>query len=116
MNLFRSKPGTLNAPDAAVAQALADVATIGILQERSIRETGIVTDQLQRALESRILIEQAKGVLSAMGLMSVDDAFEALRSYARRHNLPLRAVAEGVASRRLDVLVPNAFAPRHKSE
>ncbi|MCC6855769.1 MAG: GAF and ANTAR domain-containing protein [Microbacteriaceae bacterium] len=116
MNLFRSTPGELNAPDAAVAQALADVATIGILQERSIRETGIVTEQLQRALESRILIEQAKGVLSAMGRMSVDEAFEALRTYARRNNLPLRVVAEGVASRTLDVLEPNAFAPRHKSE
>jgi hypothetical protein len=55
-------------------------------------------------------------VLSAMGLMSVDEAFEALRTYARRNNLPLRVVAEGVASRTLDVLVPNAFAPRHKSE
>lgn len=116
MNLFRSEVGVLNAPDAAVAQALADVATIGILQERSIRETGIVTEQLQRALESRILIEQAKGVLSAMGLMSVDAAFEALRTYARRNNLPLRTVAEGVTNRSLDVLVQSSFAPRHKSE
>lgn len=116
MNLFSSKVGALNPTDAAVAQALADVATIGILQERSIRETGIVTEQLQRALESRILIEQAKGVLSAMGLMSVDEAFEALRSYARRNNLPLRTVAEGVANRTLDVLFPSAFAPRHKSD
>jgi len=115
MNLFRTQAGELNAPDAAVAQALADVATIGILQERSIRETGVVTEQLQRALESRILIEQAKGVLSAMGLMSVDEAFEALRTYARRHNLPLRTVAQGVTDRTLDVMVQGSFAPRHKS-
>lgn len=116
MNLFRVTKGVLNVPDAAVAQALADVATIGILQERSIRETGIVTEQLQRALESRILIEQAKGVLSATGDMSVDDAFEALRTYARRNNQTLRAVAEGVTSRTLDVLVLGSFAPRHKSD
>jgi GAF domain-containing protein len=110
MNLFRKQTGVLNAPDAAVAQALADVATIGILQERSIRETTIVTGQLQRALESRVLIEQAKGVLSAMGGMDVDEAFQSLRSYARRNNLTLSAVAEGVTSRTLDVLGQNSFA------
>jgi GAF domain-containing protein len=111
MNLFSIDLGELNAPDVAVAQALADVATIGILQERSIRETGIVTEQLQRALESRILIEQAKGVLSAMGVMSVDEAFTALRDFARRNNRSLRGVAEGVIDRSLDVLGQNAFAP-----
>jgi GAF domain-containing protein len=116
MNLFRASVGELNAADAAVAQALADVATIGILQERSIRETGIVTEQLQRALESRILIEQAKGVLSATGQMTVDEAFEALRTYARRNNLTLRAVALGVTNRTLDVVEQRAAAPRHKSE
>ncbi|MEP6481453.1 MAG: GAF and ANTAR domain-containing protein [Rhodoglobus sp.] len=110
MNLFGTQTMELNAPDAAVAQALADVATIGILQERGIRETTMVTEQLQRALESRIIIEQAKGVLSAMGLMGVDDAFLALRSYARRNNIPLRAVAEGVIDRSFDVLGQNAFA------
>lgn len=114
MNLFRFEPGELNAPDAAVARALADVATIGILQERSIRETGIVSEQLQRALESRILIEQAKGVLSATGNINVDEAFEALRTYARRNNLTLRAVAEGVTNRTLDLLMQTSVAPRHK--
>jgi transcriptional regulator with GAF, ATPase, and Fis domain len=114
MNLFSSTVGVLNAPDAAVAQALADVATIGILQERSIRETGIVSAQLQRALESRVLIEQAKGVLSAQGDMDVDVAFTTLRTYARSHNLTLRAVAEGVTTRTLDILAAStvARAPR----
>lgn len=110
MNLFGVEPGELNAPDAAVAQALADVATIGILQERSIRETGIITEQLQRALESRVIIEQAKGVLSAMGSMGVDEAFTALRSYARRNRVSLRAVAEGTIDRSLDVLGQNTAA------
>jgi GAF domain-containing protein len=111
MNLFSIEPGEFNTADAGVAQALADVATIGILQERSIRETGIVTEQLQRALESRIIIEQAKGVLSAMGVMSVDEAFDSLREFARRNNRTLRSVAEGVIDRSLDVLGQNAFAP-----
>jgi GAF domain-containing protein len=120
MNLFGTQVGELNAPDAAVAQALADVATIGILQERSIRETGIVTEQLQRALESRIIIEQAKGVLSAMGRMTVDEAFTALRGYARNHNLTLRVVAEGVTRRTIDVLestgVPSRSARHAKPD
>ncbi len=111
MNLFSNTVGELNAPDAAVAQALADVATIGILQERNIRETGVVAAQLQRALESRVLIEQAKGVLSAQGDMDVDTAFTTLRTYARSHNLTLRAVAEAVTSRTLDILEVST-APR----
>jgi len=103
MNLFHTKPGNLNSADAGVAQALADVATIGILQERSIRETGIVAEQLQRALESRVIIEQAKGVLAALHGVGVDEAFTRLRNYARDHNLTLRSVAQGVTARTLDV-------------
>jgi GAF domain-containing protein len=103
MNLFSTKPGNLNPADAGVAQALADVATIGILQERSIRETSIVAEQLQRALESRVIIEQAKGVLAALHGVGVDEAFTLLRSYARDHNLTLRSVAEGVTARTLEV-------------
>lgn len=103
MNLFSTDPGNLNAADAAVAQALADVATIGILQERSIRETGIVAEQLRWALESRVIIEQAKGVLSALDGIGVDEAFGRLRDYARHHNLTLREVAQGVTARTLDL-------------
>ena len=112
MNLFGTRAGELNAPDAAVAQALADVATIGILQERSIRETGIVTEQLQRALETRIIIEQAKGVLSVTGRLTMDEAFVALRRYARDRNLTLRVVAEGVTNRTIDVLEPTGVPSR----
>jgi GAF domain-containing protein len=104
MSLFGTSVGQMSPEDAAVAQALSDVATIGILQERSIRETGIVAEQLQRALSSRVLIEQAKGVLSASGQMDVNQAFVALREYARRHNLTLRDVAENVADRSLNIL------------
>lgn len=104
MNMFGRTVGRLNDVDAAAAQALADVATIGILQERSIRETAVVTEQLQRALESRVLIEQAKGVLAVLGGIGVDEAFVILRRYSRTSNLPLRIVAEGVIARSLDVL------------
>lgn len=109
MNLFGTAPGELSERDAAVAQALADVATIGILQERNIRETAIVADQLQYALGSRILIEQAKGVLSATGSMDVEQAFTTMRYYARNNNLTLRAVAEAVVGRTLDLVL--AVAP-----
>ncbi|MHA6669679.1 GAF and ANTAR domain-containing protein [Homoserinimonas sp. A447] len=108
MNLFSTSVGELSAPDAAVVQALADVATIGILQERLIRESDIVSEQLQRALDSRILIEQAKGVLSQTGSMEMDDAFRAMRNYARSNNLSLRLVAEGVTDRSIDVLATAA--------
>jgi GAF domain-containing protein len=103
MNLFSTSLGALNPADADVAQALADVATIGILQERVIRESSIVTEQLQRALDSRILIEQAKGVLSQIANLDMHDAFVALRTYARTNQLSLRAVAEGVIDRSLDI-------------
>ncbi|HEY5222416.1 MAG TPA: GAF and ANTAR domain-containing protein [Microbacteriaceae bacterium] len=113
MNLFGTSVGELSPTDAAVAQALADVATIGILQERIIRESGIVTEQLQRALDSRVLIEQAKGVLSETGSMEMGEAFAALRAYARNNNLSLRSVAEGVTGRTLDILgAPSTVAPK----
>lgn len=103
MNLFGAEVGLLTKRDASVAQALADVATIGILHERNVRESAVVADQLQRALSSRILLEQAKGVLSVTGSMDVEKAFETMRKYARDHNLTLRAVAEGVTARTLDL-------------
>lgn len=99
MNLFSRASGAPTEQDARIAQALADIATIGILQERSIRETHILNEQLQRALESRVLIEQAKGALAAVGSLDMDEAFTALRSYARSHRMPLRDVAQQVAAR-----------------
>ena len=103
MNLFSPRLGELGAEDIVVAQALADVATIGILQERHLRGAQLLSEQLQHALDSRILIEQAKGVVAATSGTSVDDAFATMRSYARSHNLPLRQVAGAVVARTLDV-------------
>ena len=104
MNLLDTRAQTLGGADIAVAQALTDVATIGILQARLLRESHIVAEQLQSALSTRVIIEQAKGVLSAVADLSVDESFRALRAYARRTNTPLRSVATGVVDRTLDVL------------
>jgi GAF domain-containing protein len=103
LNLLGTSVGDLSARDADAAQALTDVATIGILQERVIRESSIVTDQLHRALDSRILIEQAKGVISEVASLSVDEAFSALRQYARSNNLRLLDVARQIVDRTLDI-------------
>ncbi|GGL03183.1 transcriptional regulator [Salinibacterium xinjiangense] len=106
MNLFSHQIGALVPEDIAVAQALADVATIGILQERHIRSANVVAEQLQRALDSRILIEQAKGVLAATMNTTMNDAFVIMRTYARDRNLPLRQVAGDVVSGRIDLQNP----------
>lgn len=111
MNLFSARPGALTERDAAVAQALADVATIGILQDRMLRESTIVAEQLHRALDSRILVEQAKGMIAHTVGIKIDDAFELLRTYARSNNLTIRAVAEGVSDRSIPLSQLGAAVP-----
>jgi transcriptional regulator with GAF, ATPase, and Fis domain len=96
LNLFRSAPELLDATDLVVGQALADVATIGLIQERSMREARLLAEQLQTALESRVALEQAKGVLAEQTGLSVDQAFEVLRHFARQSNLRLVEVARRV--------------------
>ena len=103
MNLLGTSVGALSERDAAVAQALTDVATIGILQERMIHERGVVTEQLQHTLDSRVLVEQAKGVVSHTAQLGMNEAFTALRTYARENAYTLRFVAEGVVNRSIDV-------------
>ena len=103
MNLFSHHIGALKPEDIAIAQALADVATIGILQERHIRSANVISEQLQSALDSRVLIEQAKGVLAATLPTNMNNAFAILRTHARNNNLSLRKVAEDVIARRLDL-------------
>jgi len=98
MNLFGSQLAELSHRDIALAQALADVATIGILQDRFLRESHLLADQLHRALDSRVLIEQAKGVIAHSSSVSMDEAFAALRGYSRNHNLTIRSVAESITS------------------
>ncbi len=103
MSLFRTSLGALSRRDGAAAQALADVATIGILQERVAAHAQLVSEQLRRALESRVVIEQAKGAISQGNGTSMDESFALLRRYARNHNLTIRAVAADVTDRSLSV-------------
>jgi hypothetical protein len=102
LNLFGNRVGALDAADVRVVQALADVATIGLLQEQAIRHGEVLTEQLQHALNSRVVIEQAKGALARIRGVSVDEAFGLLRSYARTHNRKLVEIA------RLVVTAPDA--------
>jgi len=97
MNLFSATVGGIDSDTATAAQALADVATVGILHERAFNRQEVVIEQLRGALNSRVVIEQAKGVLSERGQISVADAFTALRGYARDHNRRLSEVAQAVA-------------------
>jgi GAF domain-containing protein len=103
MNLLGAKVGRLNARDTALAQALADVSIIGLLQERVFRDSSIITEQLQLALDTRILIEQAKGVLAVTRSMSMDEAFVALRNHARTNKSSLRSIAAGVVNRTIEI-------------
>jgi len=103
LNLLREHVGELNPRDIRAAQALADVATIGVLHERSLQESSIVQEQLRRALGTRVLIEQAKGVLSHTHDISTEEAFELLRKHARSNRMLLARVAEQVIDRTLSI-------------
>ncbi|MEO7836258.1 MAG: GAF and ANTAR domain-containing protein [Acidimicrobiales bacterium] len=96
LNLFRAEPGELQEADAVAARALADVATIAILQHRAIERTQTVNDQLAHALNSRVVIEQAKGVLAERAGLDMEQAFSQLRCHARDHNRRLVDVAQAL--------------------
>ncbi|HEV8221976.1 MAG TPA: GAF and ANTAR domain-containing protein [Streptosporangiaceae bacterium] len=93
LNLFGSGPGPFGPEDMRVGQALADVATIGLLQERSVRRSETAAEQLQAALTSRVIIEQAKGKLAERLSIDMERAFGMLRDYARASNQRLTDVA-----------------------
>ena len=93
LNLFRAEPEPLEAADLRIGQALADVATIGLLHERNVRRRETVAEQLQAALNSRVIIEQAKGKLAERLSIDMDRAFTMLRDYARASNQRLTDVA-----------------------
>ncbi len=96
LNLLRSDPGILSDTDIAIGQALADVATIGILHQRVAAKSDVLNQQLQTALNTRTVIEQAKGVLAERGGVDMDAAFTLLRGYARRNNRRLAELARAV--------------------
>lgn len=108
LNLLRAEPGVIDPADLIAAQALADVATIGILQHRAAEEHRLLAEQLQYALDSRVAIEQAKGLLGQHTGLDMVGAFSLLRAYARDRNQKLVDVAHSVVDRTLDV---DALAP-----
>lgn len=112
LNLFRETEGALNGPDARAAQALADVATISVLQQRSLEQATVTAAQLQRALDTRLVIEQAKGYLARAFDTDTDTARELLRRYARTTQQRLSDVAAAVARNELPLEQLRPATPR----
>jgi hypothetical protein len=102
LNLFSTRSGSLSVGDASLGQALADVTTIGLLQQRAIQQREKMVEQLQHALNSRVVIEQAKGVIFESLRVDMHEAFHTLRGHARRTNRRLTDVARDVVEDRLD--------------
>ena len=96
LNFFSIDVGTVDEVSLRLGQALADVATIGLLQQRAIQRRDAITEQLQTALNSRVLIEQAKGVLAERLQTGVDDAFTILRASARSQNRRISHLAQAI--------------------
>jgi GAF domain-containing protein len=102
MNFFRAESGRIAEGDLPLGQGLADIAAIALVQQRAGHETRGVVEQLQHALTSRVVIEQAKGMIAQQVGISVDAAFTRLRAHAREHNRRLSDVAHDVVDGRLD--------------
>jgi len=112
LNLFATVALPFDDDDIAVVQALADIATIGLLQERAISSAELITEQLQQALNSRIVIEQAKGFVARTYGVSVDQAFVMLRSYARTNRVRLTDLCRDVLDRKVSIAVRPASPGR----
>ena len=110
LNVFGEGPLPLDPIDVNLIQALADIATISIIQERAIAQAEMVTEQLQGALNTRIVVEQAKGVIARTHGIGVDAAFELLRSHARRNRLGLGALAHDIVTGAAHVPPPGSRA------
>lgn len=115
LNLFRAETGKLAPADIPLGQGLADIAAISLLQERTARESRDVVQDLQGALSSRVVIEQAKGILSEKATISLDAAFARLRTHARSHNRRLSDVAHELIDGTLKADALNAQAARSET-
>jgi GAF domain-containing protein len=99
LNVFGDTAGgDFEGADVPIVQALADVAAIALLQERAIHRGEVLSEQLQGALNSRVVIEQAKGAVAQAHQISVDDAFARIRTYARRNNKKLTDIAHAIVT------------------
>lgn len=108
LNLFHAEPGAMAEEDVAAAQALADIATIAILQHRAASEAQVLNEQLSLALTSRVIIEQAKGWIAQREGLDMEQAFTRLRRHARNHNLRLADLARDIIE---GTLVASALDP-----
>lgn len=112
LNLFHRQPNAISDAGLRLAQALADVATIGILQQRAVQRSADLAGQLQTALNSRLVIEQAKGVLAERENLDMPEAFEMLRGYSRNTGRKLSEVAAAVVAGQLST--QDLTAPRSR--
>ena len=103
LDLFGTQPGALSAADLAVGRALAYGASIALLARRAATDRAVLADQLQHALDARIVLEQAKGIFAQFANVTMDEAFAILRRYARDHNRDLPDIARAIVARRLPV-------------
>ena len=111
LNLFMSEPGGLTDADVALAQALADVASVVIVQDQATRDATIREGHLQYALTSRVAIEQAKGMIAEHDQVDMGEAFARLRTFARNNNRRLTDLAEAVVAGTTDVYEIKAVKP-----
>jgi hypothetical protein len=102
LNLFGAEPGPLSEADLGIGQAMAHVATVGLLQERAITARKLLATQLQTALTSRVVLEQAKGILAQRTGLSLDHAFQLMRGYARSNNRRLSDIATAIIDGSID--------------
>lgn len=101
LGLFGTSSGALNVQDLSLGQALADVASVALVQDRAVSDQATVNAQLQTALTSRVVLEQAKGILAQRGDLDMPASFAAMRRYARDHNERLTDVARAIVARTL---------------
>jgi GAF domain-containing protein len=112
LNLFNVEQTPIDERDLIVARALADLAAISVLQHRAVTETQRLREQLTHALNSRIIIEQAKGIIAERANCDMADAFSRLRNYARKNNRRLTDVAQAAVDHTVD---PQAWEPQPPS-
>lgn len=103
LNLYAAEPREWSDEDVAVAAVLADVATSYVINASKIRQQQQLSEQLQAALESRVVIEQAKGITAQQNAVTVDQAYHLMRGHARSNNASMRAVAEAIVAVGLQV-------------
>jgi len=115
LNLFRADDAEMTEADVVASQALADVATIAILQHRATLEAQVINEQLSAALSSRVVIEQAKGVIAERAGLDMEQAFLVLRNRARDHRVRLTDLAHDVVEGTVAAGPVDVSRPRGRS-